>query len=262
MSVHVTFDSLAVGDSVTNQFENDLGLTFTAPVGTVVADPLSPYGSAIAGEFDGGPVEFPDFRLKGTFSSKNHSRISILVNKVCYMNVFNASGTQIGSVVSFPLTNSMTDGTYRSIEFATGAANIASFDVVAVGRPGFNLAEVVFDNTAVSHRPDFRLMFSNAVMPPNPGATGFFEVTVARLYGPTGGLALNVSTDPSDAITHVPELGPFDTPDGGKIRIPLTGGSRIGDAQSITVAGTAAASPGPLVHSLITRWIFGLVAPE
>jgi hypothetical protein len=88
------------------------------------------------------------------------------------------------------------DGSYFYGEFATGKANIASFEIHKQFDRTFCIASIVFDMAGVSHKPDFRLMFSSASIPDSIGKTGFISVIVARLYGSIGPLEPAVSSSP------------------------------------------------------------------
>jgi hypothetical protein len=195
MGTVITFSDLSVGDPVGGQFTDDYGITFISPLGKVASDPKSPFSNVLPAANDGGGVEFPTWSIKGTLSSPNHSRFGISVNRSVTMTLKDENGKVISNYfVASPQFQA--DGSYFSGEFATGKANIASFEIHDVSDHTFCIASITFDMAGVSHRPDFRLMFSDASIPDSIGKTGFISVIVARLYGSTGPLELAVSSSP------------------------------------------------------------------
>src|SRR6266566_3812171 len=80
MASVITFSDLSDGDTVTNQFTADYGITFASPPGKVSSDPTAPFPNVLVAARAGGSVEFPTWSIKGSFSSGTHSRFGVTVN--------------------------------------------------------------------------------------------------------------------------------------------------------------------------------------
>ncbi|KAH7160377.1 hypothetical protein B0J13DRAFT_617147 [Dactylonectria estremocensis] len=186
MATVVTFLDLSVGDTVGGQFADDYAITFTPPRGNVTFDPQSPFSKVVsAAREPGSPVEFPTWTVRGTLSSPDHSRFGISVNENVTITLKDKDNRHISNYpVQSPKFRS--DGSFFYGEFATGKGNIASFDIHGSSDHPFQIASITFDTVGVPHRPDFRLMLSDASIPGRDGQTGFISVTVARLYLSTG----------------------------------------------------------------------------
>jgi hypothetical protein len=271
MSIHITFDDLAIGEVVTTQFANS-GLTFTL-AGKIITDLNAPFQSALTSVPDPG-VDFPYYHTKGTFASPNHSRISVLVNTDVSLVVYDANNVQIGQV-AIPGGG----GPYSYGEFATGAANIAAFDIVTHIQGGCELATLSFDDTTTTHHsPDFRFVLSNPPTTPSLTENGSVTYKVVRLYGSTGPIQLALSTSPIGSLMPAPvdpfpdpfpdpfsgptipytgrgPMTPFTGGDGDQFKISYAGGPMIQQARTITVTGTpSSSSVGFSQRSLTTNF--------
>jgi hypothetical protein len=218
MSTYIYFDDLPLGDDVSNQLADD-GVTFTAPLGRVVASSVSvEHSQALQGTRDGGPVEFPNWRIRGTFTSSTHSRISVTASSGVDLIVFDANKTQIGSVRVD--NGSPFSETFGFAEFATGAANIAAFELHEETDHSFTVQSIVFD-TESHHQPDFRFMVTDVREPQFVGDRGFLQIKVARLYGSVGPIDLEVGFNPPGLFTAGPLPSPITGGDGSVFQIPL-----------------------------------------
>src|SRR2546430_1634206 len=156
MTTIVTFLDLTPGDAVGGQFTNTHGITFsTSPAGTVVFDPKSPFSNALSAARAGGPVEFPTWVMKGTLKSPSHSIFGISVNESVTMTLKDKNGNVIKDY-SPSAPKFINDGSFFYGEFATGKANIASFEIHTQSAGSFHIASIVFDTAGVPHKPDFR----------------------------------------------------------------------------------------------------------
>jgi hypothetical protein len=132
------------------------------------------------------------------------------------------------------------DGFYFYGEFATGKANIKSFDIGFASEQPFALAGMTFDTAGAFHKPDFRLSTSDALSRIVPGEESWIELTVARLYGSTGPINLAISSTPEGLFAASPTPPPIVAGDGEKVRLVLIA-SRLGKPDDvITVTGTPA----------------------
>ena len=259
MTTNIFFSDLSIGDSVTNQFANDSGITFITPAGKVISDPKSPFGNALEAPRDGGPLEFPNWTIKGSFATQTHSRIGFTVNEWVTLTVKDKLGKVIGTTPLRP-PKFTGDGSYFYGEFATGKANIASFEIGRQSDHAFFIAAIQFDTAGVHHKPDFRFMFGDADIPTQAGKHGFIEFTMARLYGSSGPIKLSISSNPAGLFSASPTPAPFSGGDGAKEKVTLVAGSNkiqvdnmviITGTPSIATAGTTSrvmnyAYPGSL----------------
>jgi hypothetical protein len=238
MTTNISFSDLSVGDSVTNQFADDSGITFLAPAGKVISDPKSPFENALQAARNGGPVEFPTWTIKGSFATQTHSRIGFSVNGRVTITAMDKLGNVIGTT-SIRSPKFVTDGSYFYGEFATGKANIASFELDWQSDHPYSVASITFDTAGVHHNPDFRFMFSNEDIPTQAGRSGFIEFTVARLYGSSGLIQLSVSSNPAGLFSANPPPAPFSGGDGAIERVILVAGSnRIQVDNMVIITGT------------------------
>ena len=58
-------------------------------------------------------------------------------------------------------------------KFATGKANIASFEIDWQSDQPFSVAAVAFDTAGVHHNPDFRFVLSDENIPTQAGKNSF-----------------------------------------------------------------------------------------
>jgi hypothetical protein len=237
MTTNINLLQLSEGDVLTDQFFNDTGLTFTIPTCKVISDTKSPFGLAAVAARDGGAVEFPLWSIKGKFSNRHHSRIGFLVNNVVTIKAYDEHGTLIGSA----LTRSPkfeTDGSYFYGEFATGKANIGSFDISYTSDHPFAIAGMTFDTAGAFQKPDFRFYVSDFDIPTAPGQHGSIELTIARLYGSHGAINLAISSAPSGLFAASPAPPPLTVGDGTKVLIALVAGATpIKWDETVTITG-------------------------
>ena len=242
MATYISFSELSVGDIVIDQFSGDSGVTFRAPGGTVISDAKSPFGNALQAARDGGAVEFPDWRIKGSFTTPNHSRIGVSVNQSVTISAKDKAGNLLGTMrVQSPKFT--TDGSYFYGEFATGKANIAEFEISYTSQGPFAMASMTFDTTGIHHKPDFRFMLSNFDIPSRVGEKGFIEFIVARLYGSAGPINFSISSTPPGLFAASPVPTPFSGLDGTTKHVVLVAGStgiRMDDV--VTISGTPASA--------------------
>jgi hypothetical protein len=215
MSVQISFDDLPVDTVVGTQYGSS-GVDFTVP-GIVVSDSFAPSPSQVLQATErSGAVEFPDWHIKGHFSSPGHSHLGLSANMSVTIAVFDTGGGEVGRS---SITIDQPNGAYTYGEVLVPLATIASFDVWTTSQNPFSLDNLIFDDLTVPQLPDFRLLYTGGPISIKPGGIEFATLTVLRLNQSSGPINFSVSSLPTAIFTANATPNPFLGGNGDKVNV-------------------------------------------